>query len=233
MQNINIKYKYLLFDNDGTIMDFDKSEKFAFEQTFNKMKFEIEYSEVLLKSYSACNLKWWKKLERGECTKAELTTGRFKSFLEENNLNADPEGMCNYFVELLSQNNHLIDGALDLLKELSVNHKIYIITNGISKVQHRRIENSPIWQYVDELYISEDTGFEKPHHKFFEYVFEKGNIQDKSECLVIGDSLTSDIQGANNFGLDCIWYNPKNQKNTTCQINYTAKSIDDILGFIK
>lgn len=233
MQNTNKKYKYLLFDNDGTIMDFEKSEKVAFKQTFNKLNLGLEYSEELLKSYSTCNLKWWKKLERGECTKAELIIGRFNSFLQENKLNADPALMSKYFVGFLSQNNHLIDGALNLLKELSVNYKIYIITNGISKTQHSRIETSPILQYVDKFFISEDTGYEKPHNKFFEYVFEKGNIQNKSDCIVIGDSLTSDIQGANNFGLDCIWYNPQNLKNTKNDVTYEAKSIDDIFNYLK
>lgn len=221
-------YTYLLFDNDGTIMDFDKAETIAFEQTYKKMNFDLEYSEELLISYSKCNLRWWKKLELGECSKDELVIARFEEFLQIHKLNANAELMNDVYWHYLGQNNQLIDGALDLLKKLSVNHKIFIITNGVSKTQHSRIETSPIWKYVDELFISEDTGYSKPHPKFFEYVLEKGKIQNKSDCIIIGDSLTSDIMGANNIGIDCIWYNPEHHENSSCNIQYIAHSIDDI-----
>lgn len=213
-------------------MDFKKAEEVAFYDSYMAMNFEKEYSQELLTAYSNCNIKWWKRHELGRCTKKELTYGRFFDFMSENNLTGEPAKMQSLYQENLSKNNFLINGALDMLEELSKTHIIYIITNGISITQHGRIDNSPMFKYIHGLFISEEIHHAKPDVKFFDYVFEKGNIKNKSDCLVIGDSLSSDIQGANNYGLDCLWFNHENSKNETNLKFHEVKTIDEIMNYI-
>ncbi len=227
------KYKYLLFDNDETIMDFKKSEAVAFEETYNSFNLDIKYSKDLLISYSEINLLWWKKLERGEVNKETLLVKRFEDFLSKHNLKADALLMSETYKERLSLNNHLIDGALDLLKVLSKNHEIYIITNGVSSTQHSRINSSPIRQHIKDFFVSEDIGFSKPHKEYFNYVLKKSEIKSKEECLIIGDSLSSDIKGANNMGIDCVWFNLRNERNSDLKINYEVKSMQDLKKLFK
>ncbi|MFI3206067.1 MAG: YjjG family noncanonical pyrimidine nucleotidase [Clostridia bacterium] len=228
-----MKYKYLLFDNDMTLMNFENDKNIAFKQTFLAMNFKEEYSEKLLKSYSLCNQKWWDKLEKNECTREELFIGRFNDFFKENNLTCDAEKINKIYRQNLGKNNSLLDGAEKLIEDLSKNYKIFIITNGNTIEQKSRLKNSPIYKFIEKIFISEEIGFAKPDKKFFEYIFQNSEIENKSDCIVIGDSLSSDIKGANNSELDCIWFNPKGTSQSDLKINYTAKNYAEIREILK
>ncbi len=140
----------------------------------------------------------------------------------------DPKAMEISFPICLGKENQLLPYTLELLEILSQNYKIFIITNGLAKVQHSRIESSPMNKYIDKLFISDEIGFAKPAKEFFEYVLKKSGINSKEQCLIIGDSLSSDIKGANNIGIDCLWYNPNGQANSNCTINYEVSSLMEI-----
>lgn len=223
------KYKYLLFDNDGTLMDFDKSQESAFEKTYNALNFSQDYSEHILNLYKKANISWWKKLERGECTKAELQSGRFTDFLQSSTLEANPVEMNKVYMDFLCRENQLIEGAVDVLRTLHEKYKIIIITNGVGKTQHSRIESSEIYPFIDGLYISEEVGAPKPNWEFFDNVLKKESIGQKNQCLIIGDSLSSDILGANNSSIDCCWYNPKNEKNPGLKIDFEISTLRELL----
>ncbi len=225
------RYTHLLFDNDNTLMDFDKAEVLAFRECYLQFDFPLPYSDDLLKSYSDINKAWWKKFELGQCSKAELTVGRFAEFLTVHLLSLPPETMYEAFATALGRQNILIDGALDLLKRLHSNYSLHIITNGISKVQHSRINSSPIREYIGHVFVSEDVGYNKPDPRYFERVLKTLEVC-KHQCIVIGDSLSSDIKGANNSGIDCIWYNPLSLPGSTHNVTYnvtTLKEIEQIL----
>ncbi|MFI3326181.1 MAG: YjjG family noncanonical pyrimidine nucleotidase [Clostridia bacterium] len=223
------KYKYLLFDNDGTLMDFDADEKVAFETCYNSYNFSVPFSKELMDIYSKINLGWWEKLEKNQCTKAELTIGRFADFFKALNINGDAADMAKQFPICLGTQNQLLPNALEILEKLSKQYKIIIITNGIAETQYSRIENSPMHKYIDKIFVSEETGFAKPAKEYFDYVLNHLNITDKSECIVIGDRLNSDIKGANTCGLDCIWCNPENEDNNGFEITH---EIHDLLELV-
>lgn len=220
------KYKYLLFDNDGTIMDFEKAEQVAFESCYNSYDFPVKFTTAILETYSKINHSWWEKLERGECSKDELSIGRFTEFLEHMNLQGDALHMSKNFPKCLAMQNQLLPNILEILEKLNQKYEIIIITNGIASTQYSRIETSPINKFIDKIYVSEETGYAKPAKEFFEYVLENSKIKDKSKCLIIGDRLKSDIQGANNIGIDSVWFNPNAEINSECDVTY---EISDLL----
>ena len=229
------KYKYLLFDNDGTLMDFKKCEEYAFETAYKRSGAHdiIPYSGEILKLYSEVNDSWWKKLERKECTREELMKGRFKEFLSKLNINSiNPETLSNEYPVCLSESCLLFDGAKELLSALYEHYHIYIITNGIGFVQKKRISKCEYLPFIEGIFISEELGAVKPEKEYFSKVLSYINAK-KEECLIIGDSLSADIKGGNLSGIDTLWYNPeklncKNGINPT----FTFHNYSDILSFL-
>lgn len=200
-----MRYEYILFDADNTLFDFDGAQRLAFFETLEKMG--IEQNESLLESYHGINLSWWKKLERAEVDHAGLGVGRFEEFLEKHGISGpDPAVMNEHYRERLGSHGILLPGSYELIEKLTGLCRIYIVTNGMSKTQHSRFDDSPLRRMTEDIFVSEDIGFEKPDRRFFEYVLEKISeycpFMTEDKVLVVGDSLSSDIKGANNAGLD-------------------------------
>ncbi len=229
------KYKYLLFDNDGTLMNFKKCEEHAFETAYKNSGAHsiIPYSDEILKLYSEVNDSWWKKLERKECTREELMKGRFKEFLTKLNISTvDPEILSEEYPKALSEGSFLYDGAETLLNKLSKEYDIYIITNGIGFVQKKRINKCAYLPYIKGIFISEELGAVKPEKEYFTKVLASINAK-KEECLIIGDSLSADIMGGNLSGIDTLWYNPEKLKcKNGINPTFICDNYSDILSFL-
>lgn len=202
-----MKYTTLLFDLDETLFDFSKSEKFAIDKLMEK--YNIPVTEENRRLYSKINDEKWKKLERGEVTRAELGKERFDDFFTALGVAADAVEANRSYMNFLSQASFILDGALETCRTLSEKYSLYLITNGASVVQHGRLGGSPIMKYIKEAFISEDLGFNKPQKEYFNYVLEHIEEKDRTKTLVVGDSLSSDIAGAINSGLDSCWVNRK------------------------
>ena len=200
-----MKYKYLLFDADDTLLDFAKCEATALEIALSNSP--IEFSKELWGKYHKINDDLWKDLEKGLVTRDIIKTERFKRLF-----NACGVFDESYLISAKAYENALacqvfeIDGAWELLEKLSAKYDICIITNGITAVQQNRFSISRLGNMVKKVYISEQMGTAKPSPLFFEKVLDDIGDSDTEKYLVIGDSLTSDIDGAINAGLDCIWY---------------------------
>ncbi len=199
------KYKYLLFDADNTLFDFDKSEKEAFKTALGL--FNIEYTDEIYGIYHVINDKLWKMLEKGETTRDELKFERFRQFASAVGCSADYRDIARKYEKSLGMQVFEIEGNFEVLKTFSEKYKMYVITNGITEVQESRFSRSRFTELFESVYISEKLGVSKPSKLFFDYVFEDIGDFDLSRYLVIGDSLTSDIDGALNSGVDSCWYN--------------------------
>jgi len=208
-----MKYRFILFDADNTLLDFNKSEEAAFHETINSFGYKTDSNMYL--RYSKINDELWKELEKRKITKDELVIERYRRFLNEFNINLNPSEVNGTYVQNLQNKYFLIPEALDVVKALSEKYELYIITNGIYKVQTNRLINSGLINYVKDYFVSEKIGYSKPSKEYFDYVEKsiEGFIKDKA--LVVGDSLTSDIKGANNAGIKSCWYNPQKIKNDT------------------
>lgn len=220
-----MKYTTLLFDLDDTLMDFHKAEEYAIERLLEK--YSIAVTQDNKKLYSLTNKAKWTALEKGEITRKELFATRFPDFFKALGVVADGAQANADYMNFLSQGRFVIDGAEDICRELSTKYSMYIITNGAKIVQQGRLTNLPLMKYFDGVFISEEIGFDKPKKEYFDHVFANIPEKDKSKVLVIGDSLSSDIKGAVNYGIDCCWINRGEDRETDA--TYIIKKLNELL----
>jgi len=202
-----LKYTTILMDADNTLLDFTRSEHDAIAETL--AHFGLPNDDATIAIYSEVNDAHWKMLERGEIEKKVLMWKRFEAFCARTGLEADPKALAADYLRTLSTKSYMIDGALEVCAALAQKCRMYVITNGDKRVQQGRLSPSPLAKHFGKCYISEEVGFEKPDVRYFDAV--KADIPDfdPATTLVVGDSLTSDMKGGINAGLDTCWYNPK------------------------
>ena len=225
---MNTRYDVLLCDADDTIFDFGKAEENAFADACAAMGFEG--TSELLETYSVINEALWKLLEQGGITQKVLRVRRFEQFLEQiGRADLDAQAMSDAFVASLGRQSVPIDGAIEAVRRWSEMVPVIIVTNGISKVQHGRMDNCPIAPFLSGLVISEEVGAAKPDPKMLEVGMEMAGVADKRRVLMLGDSLSSDISAAANAQVDACWYNPKGMENKKgLPVAYEITSLDEV-----
>lgn len=200
--------KAILWDIDGTLLNFLKSEEYGIRTCFQKFGLG-ECTDAMMTRYSAINRKWWERLERGECTKPEVLEGRFREFFSLEGILFDRVDEFNDAYQIhLGDKAFFHDGGKETVESLQGRYLQVAVTNGTAVAQERKLQKSGLDQILDGIFISEKIGFEKPDIRFFEAVFAALPCK-KEECVIIGDSLTSDMQGGINAGIERWWYNPK------------------------
>ena len=205
--------KYILWDIDNTLLDFDMAEKASMISGLQRLGID-KISEDSLEDYKKINDKYWKKLEKGEITRKEVLLGRFNEFFDQEGIDYDQdivEIFNENFQKDLGINVAFYKNAKNVLEKLKKDYKQYAITNGTKVAQEAKIKNSGLDKILDGVFISEDLAVDKPNKEFFDIVLKQVGSKDPREYIVIGDSLTSDIKGANNAGIKCIWFNPKHK----------------------
>ena len=218
-------YDILLFDADRTLLDFDQSEFMALKQVFGE--YGIEFNDARHCKYSRINQGLWDQHELGLISRDRLIYKRFEDFFLQENMKIDSVEIEERYQFLLSENAYLIDGALELIKDLSEKYDIYIVTNGVNETQMKRLVATEIEKYVKDIFISDEIGYQKPSKEFFDIVFSRIHNFNKSRAIIIGDSLTSDIKGGNNAGVDTCWYNPlKLPQNIDVDITFEIDSLE-------
>ena len=228
-----MKYKFLLFDADNTVLDFDKSEEQALRIALGSAG--IDFNQEVLKTYVKNNLFMWEKLERGEVTKEQVLIGRFILTAEELGWKCDVNAVAKQYEMKLHEGYFVIDHAREVLQQLIDNgHKLYLVSNGVLSIQNARMKGSGMEKYFIQRFISEQIGYPKPQKKFFDYCFEHIDGFEKSQALIIGDSLTSDMQGGVNAGIDTCWYNIHNiNNNSGLKLNYTIYDLRELYDIVK
>jgi len=201
-------YPWLWFDADNTLFDYNKAEGNALKQTFHllSLPFEKDYLSV----YQRINHNLWQALEKREITPAVLQFRRFELLLESLQQNASPQQMSSVYLEQLAICSELMQDAHKVLQSLHTKCRFAIVTNGLQAVQRSRLSHSSIREFITDIIISEEIGTAKPHVAFFEIASSRLGNPPKSDILIIGDSLTSDMQGGVNYGIDTCWFNPNN-----------------------
>lgn len=198
----------ILWDVDNTLLDFNYSMRNSLKQCFLSIGRPV--TEEMIDGYARINDGWWKRLERGEVTKEQLLNGRFIDFFAAYGLdNIDVEKFRREFQRNLGNIYSFLDDSLTICKSLQTRYKQYVVTNGVSGTQRSKLGLSGLAEVMDGIFISEEIGYNKPDAGFFEYCLEHIEEKDRSRILIVGDSLTSDIQGGNSVGIKTCWYNPK------------------------
>ena len=201
--------KAILWDVDGTLLDFLAAEKAAVKKLF--MAFDLgECTDDMVARYSAINDSYWKRLERGEITKTEVLIGRYRAFFAE--VGVDPslaEAFNAKYQLALGDTVVYRDDSLNLVRSLHGRVKQYVVSNGTIIAQTKKLERSGLGRWMDGIFLSEELGAEKPSPAFFERVFAALPDIRKEDMLIVGDSLTSDMKGGIAAGISTCWYNPQ------------------------
>ena len=228
----DIRYETVLLDADGTVYDFHKAERTALKQTFPKIG--IEWTEERNRIYLEENEKIWKEFEQNLLSPQEFKTERFRRFFDRIDLSVDIDNRTvnDIYVDNLSKCGFLFDGAFEFVRRLKRYCKVYIATNGLTKAQQGRYKNSGLSTVTDGIFISEIMGIRKPAKAYFDYIFNELNITDTQSVIMIGDSLSSDMQGGRNAGITTCLYNPQRNiaENSLC--DFVACTYDEILNII-
>ena len=222
------KYKYILFDLDDTLLDFEKAEHIAFNKLLEDC--DIQFNEELFNKYKEINKGLWRRFELGEMSNKEVTKLRFEQFFNLLGKKVDGREYDVSFRSYLAMGNQLFDGVIELLEKLSETHILCIASNGVGVTQHIRLKNNDLNKYFKHIFISEEVGYQKPDVEFFNAIFEKlGNI-DKKEIIIVGDNLMSDILGGINSGIDTCWINPKGLPiDNNIKPTYVVKKVTDLV----
>lgn len=222
-------YQYLLLDLDNTVLDFDAAELSCFKQLLNH--YQLEFNQQRLDNYRKINHQLWASLEREEITKEQLFQQRFRLFFKEEGLAINGIEAEEIFRLSLNKAAHLLPNTKVVLTELkNRGKKIYAATNGVYETQMKRLAKANILSFFDGLFISEIVGYEKPSEHFFNHCMLHLPTTDINQVLMVGDSVGSDINGANNFGIDSCYLN---RKKLVCnQATYNISELKMLLDIV-
>ena len=227
-------YTHLLFDLDHTLLDFDRAEDLALTYLLEEAGVASRDLKVYKDYYIPMNRSMWEDLNHGLITKPELLRTRFARLFEHFGQEVDGVHLAGRYQHFLSKQGQELPQARTFLSNVKDRgHKIYAATNGVSYIQRGRLQASSILPFFDDIFISDEVGAHKPSTDFFEKIADQVHDFHPDSALMIGDSLTADIQGGNNAGIDSIWFNPKGLVNETPAVpTYQVKNYQEILTIL-
>jgi 2-haloacid dehalogenase len=199
-------YKILLFDLDDTLMDFSANEMASLTKLFNIHG--ISFTDEVFKTYSAVNRKLWDAYENSEIPLDTVLNTRFSETLLQLGQEVDGIVWEGKYRKYLGEGYQMMDGALEVCKQLAKNHRLFIVTNGVTTTQINRLKLSGLYEYFEDIFTSQEIGYQKPAKEFFDYVIDHIPNYNKVDALIIGDSLSTDIKGGNLAGIHTCWMNP-------------------------
>ena len=223
--------EFLLLDLDDTILDFHKAEHIALSKTLRTLG--LEPTEEVLSRYSLINKAHWERLERKELTRPQVLLGRFETLFREYGIEVDPAKCASLYEENLSIGHYFLPGAEEALEALSKKYKLYLVSNGTARVQAGRLKSANISHFFEIIFVSQEVGADKPDITYFERVFARIEGFQKEKAIIVGDSLTSDIQGGINAGLRTCWVNPKGKPATHIVPDYQIESIAQLEALLE
>lgn len=221
------RYKTVLLDADNTLFDFNAAEEQALRRSMEERG--LAFTRERLELYITINRELWDAYHRGEVEQGWLKGERFRRFGAALGCQADPNEWDRDYLDKLGDCGTLLPGAVELLQALKPCCKLGLATNGLQAVQRKRLAGSPITPYFDGIFISQEMGIGKPEKAYFEKVLAALGA-DRETTLMVGDDLLSDIQGAINAGIDCVWYSPDGADSPLP--TYRARRLEEVAGIV-
>ena len=227
----------ILFDLDNTLLDFNRAERQALARTLEELG--VRPDQEILERYSQLNLAQWKLLEQGKLTRQQVKVRRYRLLFEERGIRQDPAEAARRYEGHLAEGHFFMEGAEALLEALAPRYRLYLVTNGTAHVQKKRLRSAGIGKYFQGYFISEAIGFDKPRKEFFDFCFSVIPDFRPEETLIVGDSLTSDIQGGKNAGIPTVWFHPSAPEAENAvpagdspQPDYTVRSLGELTALL-
>ena len=225
--------QFIFLDLDDTILDFRRTEAAAIRATLSTL-LAREPEECVIARYRQINLEQWRKLERGEVTREQLKTVRFERLFAEMGVGASPSMAQHLYEKNLSTGHLFIDGAPSLLQKLYGKYSLHIVSNGNLSVQRSRIASSGIARYFDGIFISEEVGANKPKKAFFDACFAQIPHFSPDRAVILGDSLTSDIQGGINAGIrTCLFVPHEREEREDIVPDFEIRRLSEFFDVLK
>lgn len=225
--------KTVLWDMDGTLLDFLADERASVRTVFEDFGLGA-FTDAMLARYSEINVGFWERLERNELTRPQVLTGRFEQFFREYGI--DPQLVTAFndrYESTLGNTVVFCDDSLNVVKALKGRIKQYLVSNGTVAVQRKKLERSGLGEQMDGVFLSEELGVEKPDRAFFEKVLTEIRADDLSSVMIVGDSLTSDIQGGMNAGIKTCWYNPRQRPVPgKYRVDYSISDLHELISLL-
>lgn len=219
------RHPIVCIDLDHTLLDSETSEAISFDSTLRSAG--IEDPSLHLDAFLAINGEMWAAVERGEMAAGDVRLARFRRFVAEEGLDADPAFLADTYAAGLASNGELFPGARDALEALAPIARMALVTNGVSDIQRTRIDRLGIGGYFEVVVISSEIGASKPGAGFFDITFEMLGGPERDGVLMVGDSLSSDMKGGIDYGLDTCWYNPAGAT-TDLPVTYRITHLDEL-----
>ncbi len=204
-----MKYQWILFDADETLFSFNS----YLGLKAMLARYGIKFSEADYDAFQAINKPLWVAYQNKEITIQELQTTRFAKLAEQTG--KEPLALNKELMAEMAIVSKPLPNVMEMLNALYGKVKMGIITNGLDALQQKRLDNTGTTKFFEIVVVSEVVGVAKPNAKIFEYAFEQIGDVDKSQILMVGDTLSSDILGANGVGIDSCWFNHIGENNTT------------------
>lgn len=227
-----MEFSHILLDFDNTLVDFSFSAYTALQATFQF--YQIEWTEEHYQQYKHINHELWSEFEKGKITTEDIRKKRFSLFLESIGMrDIDGYEVNAFYLEQIVENPKTLDGTIESLDILNECYTLGIVTNGLKEVQRRRIANHGLEHYFDHIFVSDEINLAKPDTRYFQHVYDRIDIDNKSSALVVGDNIISDIGGAQSFGFNACWFNPDMKENPTSILpKYTIQGLQDLVNLL-
>ena len=223
------RFTTIFWDVDDTLLDFPYSQSYALTKCFHSIGREV--TGEMITRYAQINDSYWKRLELGEITKAELLTGRFITLFQEYGIqNVDVEAFRTEYQEGLGSVYRYKDNSLEVCRTLKGRVAQYVVTNGVAATQRKKLKLAGFLDIMDGVFISEEIGAPKPDRAFFDFCIKAVKEQDRSRILIVGDSLSSDIKGGIQAGIATCWYRQEGTPNAVCyKPDYEISNLQELL----
>ena len=223
--------RFLFLDLDDTILDFHKAERIALSKTIRD--FGIEPTEEVLGRYHVINKWHWEQLEKGLMTRAEVLVKRFAALFEEKGIDVDPEAVARAYEKNLGIGHYFLPGAEETVDRLSKEYRLFLASNGTASVQKGRMTSANLYRFFEKVFVSQEIGHNKPSKAYFDACFAQIPDFDPAEAMIVGDSLSSDIQGGINAGIKTCWVNPSHSEAKGIAPDYEIEALHQLPALLE
>ena len=223
--------EFLLLDLDDTILDFHKAERIALSKTFRD--FGLEPTNEVLDLYHEINKWHWEQLELGLMTRDQVLVNRFGALFEKVGMTVDPAACAKSYESNLGIGHYFLPGAEEAVKKLHEKYRLFLVSNGTATVQHGRLTSAGLYPYFEQVFISQNIGYNKPDKAYFDRCFERIPGFAPEKALMVGDSLTSDIKGGINAGLKTVWVNPAHKPCGDIHPDYEIEGLSQLEALLE
>lgn len=223
--------EFLFLDLDDTILDFHKAERIALSKTLEQLG--LTPTEEVLGRYHAINKWHWEQLEQGKMTREEVLVNRFGALFREMGREVDPRLCARTYEKNLSIGHYFLPGAEEAVERLSKKYRLFLASNGTASVQKGRMTSANLYRFFEQVFVSQEIGFNKPAKEYFEACFAKIPGFDREKAMIVGDSLTSDIRGGINAGIQTVWVNPEKKSCGETKPDYEIESLSQLENLLE